>query len=744
MYISLFSQAKMKRNRNVRKILGVVVAMSILFFSIERDAVPLVIASSFSPTILVNTEAFMTVDDSDSTANVSIRFGDTLAKTITYNRTTARFEFNDSVSVTGNLRVSGTASGQDIYATRSFTGANIYATTTLGGAGLTSCSNTTNDKLLWNSATKQFSCGTDQGGAGSGLSQSAGDARYVNTSGDTMTGALTISNAAGLNASGAILTNGNATLNSDNGAADATLTFGNATLAQTIKYSHANQRFEFSKDIRVTGSITAVGALSGTTLNVSGIAGNTFVLDGNSVVFDATNNRFGIGTSSPETTLEVVGSMSGRLIRAQNRLESSGSLLVGGAMINKPSTTQAISAAGNSILANATMVVVDPNADYTMTSTPTIADGSPGQVLIVTASNSETNKVIVQDQDTLGSSNLQLGTTAREITGKKTLTLVFDGTDWVEQAYTTESMDVQTFTATGANTWTKPTGAKAVYVICVGAGGGGGGGTGGAAGTARIGGGGGGGGATADKWLLPANLSGTVTVTVGAGGNGGLTGANGTAGGSSTFGSNLTCYGGGYGKGGVAAAISAGGGGGGTGGVGSNGASATNVGGLPAATAGANGIAGQGGGGNIGTNNGMAEYGGGGGNGSSATPGAAGNGGSSLYGAGGGGGGGGITTGNAAQTAGAGGNVGVYTTGGGSTAGTSSATCTVGANGTPGNSTKMGTGGAGGGSDTDSTGCNGGTGGALGGGGGGGGGGTTTGGVGGKGGRGEIRVYTFF
>jgi ABC-type bacteriocin/lantibiotic exporter with double-glycine peptidase domain len=100
--------------------------------------------------------------------------------------------------------------------------------------------------------------------------------------------------------------------------------------------------------------------------------------------------------------------MSGRLIRAQNRLESSGSLLVGGATINKPSTTQAISAAGNSILANATMVVVDPNADYTMTSTPTIADGSPGQVLIVTASNSETNKVIVQDQDTLGSSNLQL------------------------------------------------------------------------------------------------------------------------------------------------------------------------------------------------------------------------------------------------------------------------------------------------------------------------------------------------
>lgn len=46
-----------------------------------------------------------------------------------------------------------------------------YASTTeLRGAGLTSCSNATTDKLLYNSTTGQFSCGTDQtSGGGSGI-----------------------------------------------------------------------------------------------------------------------------------------------------------------------------------------------------------------------------------------------------------------------------------------------------------------------------------------------------------------------------------------------------------------------------------------------------------------------------------------------------------------------------------------------------------------------------------------------
>lgn len=298
-----------------------ILVFSLLLIGCMEALLPLlkVSASSFDPTDFVNTEAFMVIDDTDSTSDVVVKFGDTLAKTITYNRTTTRFEFSDAVSVAGNLRVAGNFSGA-----------------TLNVNNLQNCDTIDTD------ANGRMTCGTDTGGA-SGLSQSDGDARYVNTAGDTMTGSLKVrGNLSGttlridknadiwgsLSATGAIRTKTGAILNADNDTNDAVLIFGNATLAQTLKYSNANQRFEFSKDVRVTGSVTAVGALSGTTLTVSGTAGNTFVLDGNSVVFDATNNRIGIGTSAPDTTLEVVGTTSGRLIHAQNRLESSGSLVV--------------------------------------------------------------------------------------------------------------------------------------------------------------------------------------------------------------------------------------------------------------------------------------------------------------------------------------------------------------------------------------------------------------------------------
>lgn len=108
---------------------------------------------------------------------------------------------------------------------------------------------------------------------------------------------------------------------------------------------------------------------------------------------------------------------------------------LGGTLSYTPSTTQTITAVGNAILANATLVVIDPNADYTLTSTPTIADGATGQILYVTAGNTEANTVTLQDQDTLASSNLQLGAATRAISGKDVLVLMFDGTDWIEVSY---------------------------------------------------------------------------------------------------------------------------------------------------------------------------------------------------------------------------------------------------------------------------------------------------------------------
>ncbi len=79
-----------------------------------------------------------------------------------------------------------------------------------------------------------------------------------------VSGSLSLNEGGGLNASGSIATNGTLTINSDREAADAVLTFGNATANKTITFSNANQQFEFNAGVRTTGN------LSGATLTIDG------------------------------------------------------------------------------------------------------------------------------------------------------------------------------------------------------------------------------------------------------------------------------------------------------------------------------------------------------------------------------------------------------------------------------------------------------------------------------------------
>lgn len=309
-------------------------------------------------------------------------------------------------------------------------------------------------------------------------------------------------------------------------------------------------------------------------------------------------------------------------------------------------------------------------------------------------------------------------------------------------------VDAQIYTS-GSGTWTKPSGVKSVYVICVGGGGGGGGGKSAAAGTVRCGGTGGGGGAYVARMFAASVLGATESYSVGAGGGGGAGGTSsngsaGTAGGNSTFGSTkCVAYGGGGGALGAAADRS-GAGGGGSAGVGDNGAAAADsTGGIPALTAGAFGISGQGAGGNNAGVGASAEYGGGAGGGVTATA-VSKNGGSSIFAAGGGGSGGGINAGNSAGGGGDGGAANSFTNGGGGSGGSAGSAGSAGAAGT--NTVICGSGGGGGGGSTGGgANAKGGAGGAPGGGGGGGGGctQTNTGGAGGDGANGLIVVLSW-
>lgn len=259
--------------------------------------------------------------------------------------------------------------------------------------------------------------------------------------------------------------------------------------------------------------------------------------------------------------------------------------------------------------------------------------------------------------------------------------IVWNGSAW-RPTPVSAATNVQEFTANG--TWTKPSGAKWIEVVCIAGGGGGGSGRRSSGGGTASGGGGGGGGGRSVCTYEAADLPSTVSVTVGTGGGGGtgITAANtngnaGAAGGNSTFGTYLKAVGGGGGAPGNGSGNSnggtAGGGlfssggtggtgtqatfgagaagnyasaGGGSGGAGGSGASAGGAGGAEATfygstitggTAGSSG-GGVGGNGNSDTAAMLGSGGGGGGGNIGGNGGAGGNGGS--FGAGGGGGGG--------------------------------------------------------------------------------------------------------
>lgn len=285
--------------------------------------------------------------------------------------------------------------------------------------------------------------------------------------------------------------------------------------------------------------------------------------------------------------------------------------------------------------------------------------------------------------------------------------------------------DVQVFTIVGANTWTKPAGAKSVSIIAIGAGSGGGSGRKGAISSVRCGGGGGAGGGFAHITLPASILGATETVTIGAGGTGGAAqttnstnGNAGTNGGRSAFGNWLQAGG------------TVSGGNGGT------------------ATAGAGGLVSNGG-----FPDSSPNTRGNGGGAASVTGGAGSTGGGNHYAACGGGAGGGITVGNVASAGGTGGGFSSSTTEGGYAGaivgGTAGGTSTAGGAGnTAGVGAPVGgTGGGGGGGSTTTNGGAGGAGATYGAGGGGGGAavnGVGNSGAGGAGASGIVIVTTYF
>ena len=283
-----------------------------------------------------NTRSFpaqtLIIDSGNKGGTLTLQFGSSLGKQLSYDSTNGRFNFNGNVRIQGNLTATGSLSvkGNMSGATLRIDGnSDIWGS--LGASGALKVGGTS----TLNGATT-ITGNTKVRGSLSGST--------LNVDGNSSLNGI-------LTASGTIATKGHLTLNSGNAAQDAILTFGNNTTSQTIKYLNSSQRFQFSKDLSVigtlsgsilqadsqlrssgslivngattlkstatvTGNLTTKGTLSGAALTTMG--GNSYIL-----------GNLGVGKSAAANTkLEIAGTASGRILHAQDELHSSGSLIV--------------------------------------------------------------------------------------------------------------------------------------------------------------------------------------------------------------------------------------------------------------------------------------------------------------------------------------------------------------------------------------------------------------------------------
>ena len=314
-----------------------------------------------------------TINSDATAADTVLTFGsDSTNETLKFLNNEDRFEFSDDVRITGGTFASGAliVDGAAI----------LKSTLRLNGVTYTfpTSDGSATGKVLKTSAAGVLSWSTDLNDGGSGLSYADARSYFVDDSGDTMTGALTIKRVSGtyqnlltvsggrmviqttapnnavdlldvsggslkvsgnINATGTILsvgsisTRGDLTLNIDQSAADTVLTFGSDSTNETLKFLNNEDRFEFSDDLNVTGGLYATGALI---IGGAGSIKGDFTINSDATAADTVLT---FGSDSTNETLKFLNNedrfeLSDDL-RATGKLEASGALIVDGAAILK-------------------------------------------------------------------------------------------------------------------------------------------------------------------------------------------------------------------------------------------------------------------------------------------------------------------------------------------------------------------------------------------------------------------------
>ncbi|MEK7591650.1 MAG: hypothetical protein AAB489_05615, partial [Patescibacteria group bacterium] len=200
-----------------------------------------------------------------------------------------------------------------------------------------------NGTLAW-----AASAGGGGGSSDTGALMSVFDRRYVNESGDTMTGSLILSGAnVGLTASGQIKAGGAIygsgvlvvagtgstkaafIINSDGSVGDALLVFGSDGTNETLKFLNNEDRFELSDDLNVTGGLYASGALI---IGGAGSVKGDFTVNSDQTAADTVLT---FGSDSTNETLKFLNNEDrfefSDDVNVTGGLYATGALIIGGA-----------------------------------------------------------------------------------------------------------------------------------------------------------------------------------------------------------------------------------------------------------------------------------------------------------------------------------------------------------------------------------------------------------------------------
>lgn len=352
-------------------------------------------------------------------------------------------------------------------------------------------------------------------------------------------------------------------------AGDAAINFGNST-ANYIYSGNSSNIMAFatsgSERLRIdsSGNVGIGTSSPAQKLDVSGAANST------QARFGATANRgLEIGTQS------VLGTDDGSFLNARG----AGS----GTLIFKTESTERVRIESNGNVGIGTSAAYGGRVNVVPASTPTtVAGANQVQIGEATANtayrlqlgylNDATAGYVSSVQSYAGGSaaalilngaggNVGIGTSSpgQKLTVAGTVESTSGGFKFPDGTTQTTGALEQVDIFTSSGTYTKPSWAKTIEVICIGGGGGGGSGRKGANGAARCGGGGGTGSTYTTASFTASSVGSTETVTIGSGGTGGASqttnstdGNAGTAGGTTSFGTKLYAIGGSGGGAGLA------------------------------------------------------------------------------------------------------------------------------------------------------------------------------------------------